>query len=787
MTNDHHSGHQDLVREVTGLRQEIADLRQRLEEAEETINAIRNGEVDALVVDTKLGEKIFTLEGADTVYRTAIENINEGTVTISSEGTILFSNNYFAQMIHTNLNKIIGSSIYDFISQGNRDTISSIFLQESTHNEISFIAQDGVQIPAMLSTKKILLDVPTICAVITDLTQQKRDEEIITGARLLQSILTQSTEAVIVTDAKGIILHTSLEAQKLVGHFIVGSKFDEEFNFLKTDDYPITLSTLQAGKIANQTEISIANEGTAKTYLIAHGKLAVGDVTLGHVITLTDITKIKESEEALEKSEERFRSVLENSRDVIYRVDIKSGLYEYLSPSAEEVVGYSPAELMAQDAKAALDMVNPEDVATLSNAIKHLGETGFATADYRQGTKNGEYRWLSNSMAIVKNSDGQPLYRIGNIRDITANKKMENALRESEEKFRLLVSSVKDYAIFMIDPSGNIVSWNEGAKNIKGYDAAEIIGKHFSRFYTPEDVETGKPNHDLKIALTEGRFEEEGPRVRKDGSTFQANVIITPIKDTNGHLAGYSKVVRDITASKMAEEELRRRESELEASNNELEAFSYSVSHDLRAPLRSMAGFSGALLEEYADKLDSEGKLYLNKIQESSVFMSQLIDDLLKLARVARTEINYEKLNVSEMAQKAVKELQTAEPGRKVKVVIKSGLIAHGDRVLLRRVIDNLFGNAWKFSSKAIDPQIEMGSVEHNGKQAYFIRDNGAGFNMTYVDKLFKPFQRLHPVSEFSGTGIGLAIVQRIIRRHGGDVWAEGKVGEGATFYFTLN
>jgi light-regulated signal transduction histidine kinase (bacteriophytochrome) len=248
----------------------------------------------------------------------------------------------------------------------------------------------------------------------------------------------------------------------------------------------------------------------------------------------------------------------------------------------------------------------------------------------------------------------------------------------------------------------------------------------------------------------------------------------------------YLLYARDITIRKKVEEEVKHRTIELEAVNKELESFSYSVSHDLRAPLRSMAGFSTALLEDYSEKLDDKGKQYLKHIQDSSELMAHLIDDLLKLSRVTRTDINYDKVNLSDMAQKVVDELAKAEPTRKMRVIITPDVIAFGDRNLLRLVLDNLIGNAWKFSSKVGEPRIEIGTIEFKGKLTYFVRDNGVGFDMAYADKLFKPFQRLHRASEFPGTGIGLATVQRIIRRHGGEVWVKSKLGEGATFFFTL-
>lgn len=243
----------------------------------------------------------------------------------------------------------------------------------------------------------------------------------------------------------------------------------------------------------------------------------------------------------------------------------------------------------------------------------------------------------------------------------------------------------------------------------------------------------------------------------------------------------------EIREHQQSEDDLIQKSTALEAVNKELETFSYSVSHDLRAPLRRMAGFSVALLEDYGDKLDEQGRQYLKNIDASSQLATQLIDDLLKLAKVTRTNMIYEKVNLSGIAQEVVAELVKIEPGRAVTVIIAPGIFADGDRVLLHQVLENLLSNAWKYTGKTAAPRIEMGTVDHDGKLAYFVRDNGIGFDMAYADKLFKPFQRLSPAVEFTGTGIGLSTVERIVCRHGGAVWAEGKLGERATFYFTLN
>jgi len=225
---------------------------------------------------------------------------------------------------------------------------------------------------------------------------------------------------------------------------------------------------------------------------------------------------------------------------------------------------------------------------------------------------------------------------------------------------------------------------------------------------------------------------------------------------------------------------------QLAAANKELEAFAYSVSHDLRAPLRSVDCFSQIIIEEYADKLDDDGAKYLQRIRAGAKTMSQLIDDLLNLARLSRTQLNREPVHLSSIALSIVNEWRDREPDRVMKAAIAPDVQAPGDARLLRVVLDNLLGNAWKFTGKRENACLEFGAVNQRGQTVYFIRDNGAGFDMAYSSQLFAPFQRLHQATEFEGSGIGLATVQRIIQRHGGSIWAEGSVGQGATFYFTL-
>lgn len=247
-------------------------------------------------------------------------------------------------------------------------------------------------------------------------------------------------------------------------------------------------------------------------------------------------------------------------------------------------------------------------------------------------------------------------------------------------------------------------------------------------------------------------------------------------------------VFRHLALVPLEKEISRRRlaEQELNAINKELDAFAYSVSHDLRAPLRGIDGFSLALLEDYGEKLDENGQDYVQRIRKGCVRMGSLIDDMLQLSRLSRGEIKRAEVDLSNLAREVVSELQKGEPTRQVKIKIQPGLKADGDPALLRAVLDNLLGNAWKFTGKTSAAAITLGALNEEGRQLFFVRDNGVGFDMAYADKIFTAFQRLHRADEFEGTGIGMATVQRIIHRHGGTIRAEGAEGKGATFYFSL-
>jgi len=357
--------------------------------------------------------------------------------------------------------------------------------------------------------------------------------------------------------------------------------------------------------------------------------------------------------------------------------------------------------------------------------------------------------------------------------------------------------------ILIANARGIIEYINPAFSATTGYTTQEVMGQNV-RILMPGPAPLDSFEM-LWSTVTRGfKWSGEFVHRKKCGQLFTVEASLSPLASEGGSMTHFVAVLQDITERKHAEEnirhlndqleqrvqertaELERSNKELLSSNRELESFCYSVSHDLRAPLRGMSGFSEILQDEYADRMDDTGKECLRRIRAASISMGQLIDDLLDLSRVTRSQLNSERVNLSGLAGKIVRTLGRLEPQRRVEFAIAEGVEAQGDPALIQLALENLLGNAWKYTGREQSPRIEFGSSTVNGEQVYFVRDNGVGFDMAYVAKIFSPFQRLHKVGEFEGNGVGLASVERVVTRHGGRVWAEGEVGKGATFYFTL-
>lgn len=400
--------------------------------------------------------------------------------------------------------------------------------------------------------------------------------------------------------------------------------------------------------------------------------------------------------------------------------------------------------------------------------------------------------WLWATAAPLHDAWGNRTGVIEVIRDVTPQKEAEEALIQSEALYRGLFRG-NHAAMLVIDPNtGVIVDANPAACQYYGYGRETLRSMRITDINTlpPEEVAA-----ELDRAQAEPRNNFLFTHRLATGECRPVEVFSGPV-EVNGKKLLCS-IIHDITARKQAEEEVLRlnaeleqrvqeRTAELEAVNRELEAFGYSVSHDLRAPLRHIEGFSAALEEDYGDRLDGEALHCLQRVRAGAQKMERFIDELLQLSRISRSEIRKETVDLSEIARDIIDGFRRGEPHRVVTVVIPDGITATGDPVLLGMVLTNLLGNAWKYTGKRDSARIEFGRTVDNGRQAYCVTDNGAGFDQAYAHKLFGVFQRLHTDQDFAGTGVGLAIVQRIVQRHGGRVWAEGAIDRGATFTFTL-
>jgi PAS domain S-box-containing protein len=355
----------------------------------------------------------------------------------------------------------------------------------------------------------------------------------------------------------------------------------------------------------------------------------------------------------------------------------------------------------------------------------------------------------------------------------------------SEERLRLLIDGAKDYAIVMLDLSGCVTSWNEGATRIKNWHEEEILGRHLSLFYLPDAAADGLPARDLERAASAGRHAAEIWQLRKDGSKFMAEVIISAIRNDSGTLLGFSTVTRDITERRRSEEQLQTTLLELERSNKDLEQFAYVASHDLQEPLRMVSSYTQLLAQRYEGQLDERAKKYIDYAVDGAVRMQRLINDLLAYSRVSTQGKTLEIIDSQVTLDEALFNLSAAVEENLVAVNRSSLPRVRADAAQLAQLFQNLVSNAIKFRGVAA-PEVHVSALDLGSDWRFSVQDNGIGIEARYADKVFVIFQRLHTRLEYPGTGIGLAMCKRIVERHGGRIWFESEPGKGSTFYFTL-
>ncbi len=631
-----------------------------------------------------------------------------------------------------------------------------------------------------------------------DISEQKKIEEDLRASySLIHSVINGISDPIFVKAENGqyVLVNqaTANQAGKSIAAFI---GYDDNTIFpaftaqeLQKND----LQVMQQGKPITIEE-SIPVGDSIKTFLSSKSPWRDADGNIIGLIGFTkDISDRKQTEIALQHSEERYRSLIEATAQIVWTtaadgqiVEVQPSLAAFTGQSFEQYCGWGWAEV-----------VHPDDLDHVMQIWNHALKTcTLYEAELRFKNTNGEYRYLWARAIPILAEDGSIREWVGTNTDITARKLAELALQQSEEHLRTVLENMP-VMLNALDESGNMLVWNQECERVTGYSTEEMINSSNAlELLYPDPAYLQQMM--TQWANTKNNYRNwEWDLVGKDGNT--RTIAWSNISDTFP-IPGWATwgIGVDVTEQKIAERSIHQlnttleqrvnnRTAELTAANKELEAFSYSVSHDLRAPLRGIDGFSKVLVQRYSDQLDEKGKHYLDRIAAGVQRMGDLIDDLLMLSRVTRTEMQRSQVNLSTIASEIAEGLQAIDPARLVAWKITPNITASGDAKLLKIALENLLSNAWKFTSPKTHPCVEFNSMlDDTGQTIYFVQDNGAGFDMAYENKLFQAFQRLHSTSDFAGTGIGLATVQRIIYRHGGRIWAKGRVDQGATFYFAL-
>ncbi len=621
--------------------------------------------------------------------------------------------------------------------------------------------------------------------------RQQRD-----ALRRQAALIDLSHDAIIVADKNRVITGWNTGAEEMYGWTEAEARGRVIHELLHTDA-AITTAMIDeilgcSGRWDGELEHS-RRDGTVLTVDSRQVLLRDPDGTLESILEINrDITDRQRAVRALRESEQNLHRFTEDAPVAIAMFDREM---RYLASSARyrndyrlagrELTGRSHYEIFPEIP----DYWREVHRRCLAGGVERSDGEAFRRAD-------GTEQWIRWEIQPWRQADetlgGVVLFT----EDITAHRRAEEAVRAAEARFRQVFENART-GIAISDWEGRLEQCNPAMCSLLGYTADELRGMWFGKLIPDGDRDASVKENDLLRAGEIALFENDSRYLRKNGQPVWVHKFVSILPNETGGPVRVMALVNDITERKRAEEEIRRlnadleervreRTAQLEAANKELETFVYSVSHDLRAPLRGIDGWSLALMEDFAPKLDDEARHYLGRVRSEAQRMGQLIDDLLRLSRVTRAPLDREPVDLTALSRSIADKLRESHPDRQIEFAIEPGLTAHGDTSLLDVALTNLLGNAVKFTGKRDEARIAIGRTERDCQTVFFVRDNGAGFDMTYSKALFGPFQRLHRASEFPGTGIGLATVQRIVHRHGGRIWADAQVDRGATFFFTL-
>ncbi len=633
-----------------------------------------------------------------------------------------------------------------------------------------------------------------LIAVARDITGRKCiEEEVAESEAKYRSLFETTSAGVAVIDLKGEVVLVNEALCNMVGYSekeLIGWNFAD---FLYPEDSTQLLGLFTEALIGKNEHPAIEFRTTHKDghtiwLYSSPTPLVHENETIGFSAIMHDITERKRMEEALRESEARFSGVLKNSLDMIYRLNLKTGRYEYISPASERILGYTPEEAMQHSLEETRDTIHPEDIQKIDeNVIELLASRGDATAriEYRIKHKELGYRWMSDSRSVIYDSANMPVAIVGSLRDITESRLVQEALRQREQDYLILLESTHDSIVVVDGETLKVVYGNRRSSLMFGFDPVlqDGVGTNLLDFIHPEDREKAIKGFEEDLYQRERRQRYDVRVKMKDGREIWVSALATRI-EFRGRVAVLLSL-KDVTQTRLAEEKLKQTMADLTRSNTELERFAYVASHDLQEPLRMVASYTQLLARRYRGKLDSDADEFIGYAVDGATRMQQLINALLDYSRVGTRGKPFEPTSCEEILNQATTNLQAAIEENGAMLTHDHLPTVMADATQMLQLFQNLIGNAIKFHSEK-KPRVHIGAERNGTEWIFSVRDNGIGIDPQYFDRIFVIFNRLHNRQEYPGTGIGLTICKKIIERHKGRIWVESQPGHGATFYFTM-
>jgi PAS domain S-box-containing protein len=797
------------------LVKEIVELQSKLEEAEETLNAIQRGEIDAIVTQGPEESKVYTLEGSDYLYRIFVQEMSEGVATLTPDSTIFYSNAQLASLIQMPLEQIIGQKLKDFIIPDDFETFQTILdkgLEGKNKGEINIKSVDGTITPVLVSIKT-LKDLKGVYAVITDLSEQKYHEELqnqrnelINLNQALQdsqdkyrNILENIQDGYIRTDKDGNIIMVSPSAARMYGYGSIQEMMgNSAISLYKNPEDRVSLldEVNKDGKVEDYESKALRKDGTS-FWVSLNVQFHYDDQgqIQGTEAFVRDITGRKKSEAELkrlfytvEKERNRLYALINSINDEIWFADTNKK-FTLANPSALQEFGIDfDNDLDIENFALSLEVFRPDGSIRPTSEAPSLralkGEIIRNQEELIRTPAKNELRYRQVTASPVKDEKGNILGSVSVVRDITESKRADEALRESEERLRL-AQTQGNVGVWDWNTVTDELSFTPELEHLYGLSPGTIKTYQDWRQLThPDDIGKIEAERDDKIAKHEP-FDLEFRIFHKSGDIRWLSAKGGAIYNKDGNVVRVLGINTDITERKQAEEQIKLRSEELAKSNADLKQFAYVASHDLREPLRMITTFLQLLERRYIDQLDEDAKEFIGFAVDGAKRLDNMIMDLLEYSRVANKEIQFTDVDLEEVIDQGMSNLNVLIEENSAQISYDSLPIISADENQMVVLLQNLISNAIKYRREET-PQILVTSEKEGDKFVFSVKDNGIGIDPQHLDRIFTIFQRLHSHTEYEGSGIGLAIAQRIVHQHGGEIWAESVPGKGSTFNFTI-